>query len=99
MAERIPDPVCVAVRVLDVGGHLVVHDHQRLFRCRHRLSPVKPSPPSARLKSSAANGGVGVAVGVGVGVGVADGVAVGVGVGVADGHDSLPIVMNLPGEF
>jgi hypothetical protein len=34
-----------------------------------------------------------------VGVGVAVGVAVGVGVGVVDGHDSLPIVMNVPGEF
>jgi hypothetical protein len=27
------------------------------------------------------------------------GVGVGVGVGVPDGHDSLPIVMNVPGEF
>src|SRR5438094_2945257 len=43
--------------------------------------------------------GVGVAVGVGVGVGVATGVPVGVGVGVADGQDSLPMVINVPGEF
>ena len=43
--------------------------------------------------------GVAVGVGVGVGVGVAIGVAVGVGVGVADGHDSLPMVINVPGEF
>src|ERR1700747_2818699 len=42
-------------------------------------------------------GGVGVDVGLGVAFGV--GVAVGVGVGVADGHDSLPIVMNVPGLF
>jgi hypothetical protein len=28
---------------------------------------------------------------------VAGGVAVGVGVGVPDGHDSLPIVMKVPG--
>src|SRR6266403_2269433 len=39
--------------------------------------------------------GVGVAVGVGVGVGV----GVTVGVGVADGHDSLPMVINVAGEF
>jgi hypothetical protein len=32
-------------------------------------------------------------------VGVGVGVAVGVGVGVPDGHDSLPIVMNVPGLF
>jgi hypothetical protein len=38
-------------------------------------------------------------VGVGVGVGVALGVPVGVGVGVTDGHDSLPIVINVAGEF
>src|SRR6266550_1273859 len=38
-------------------------------------------------------------LGVGVGVRVATGVAVGVSVGVADGHDSLPIVINVPGEF
>ena len=43
--------------------------------------------------------GVGVGVVVGVGVGVALGVAVGVGVGVADEHVSLPMVMNVPGEF
>ena len=42
---------------------------------------------------------VAVAVGVGVAVGVAVGVPVGVGVGVPDGHDSPPIVMNVPGEF
>jgi hypothetical protein len=41
--------------------------------------------------------GVGVGVGLGVSVGVA--VGVGVGVGVADEHDSLPIVMNVPGEL
>ena len=58
-------------------------------------------------------GGVGVGVGVGVcgggvgggvggggvGVGVTIGVPVGVGVGVVDGHDSLPTVMNVPGEL
>jgi len=38
--------------------------------------------------------GEGDAVGVEVGVGL----AVGVGVGVADGHDSLPMMMNVPGE-
>ena len=43
--------------------------------------------------------GVGVKVGVGVGVRVGVGVAVGAGVGVVDKHDSLPIVMNDPGEF
>jgi len=46
--------------------------------------------------------GVAVAVAVGVGVDVEVGVGVigaGVGVGVAEGHDSLPIVMNEPGEF
>ena len=43
--------------------------------------------------------GVGVGVTVAVGVGVADGVAVGVGVGVTDEHDSLPMVMNVPGLF
>jgi len=43
--------------------------------------------------------GVGVGVKVGVGVRVGVGVAVGAGVGVVDKHDSLPIVMNDPGEF
>src|SRR5215475_7699922 len=49
---------------------------------------------------------VAVAVGVGVGggsvavgVGVGAGVAVAVGVGVPDGHDSVPMVMNVPGLF
>jgi hypothetical protein len=37
--------------------------------------------------------------GGGVGVGVAIGVAVGVGVGVVDEHDSLPMVINVPGEL
>jgi hypothetical protein len=41
--------------------------------------------------------GIGVTVEVGVDLGVALGVAV--GVGVTYGHDSLPIVMNVPGEF
>jgi hypothetical protein len=47
-------------------------------------------------------GGVGVGVGgggVGVGVGVATGVPVGVGVGVVVGQLSLPMVINVPGEF
>ena len=44
---------------------------------------------------------VGVAVGVGVDVGVAVGVAVGVGVGVGVGLPqlSLPMMINVPGEF
>src|SRR6266480_1984140 len=43
--------------------------------------------------------GVGVAIGVAVGVGVDVAVGVAVGVGVADGHDSLPMAMNVPGEL
>src|SRR4029453_16019920 len=33
------------------------------------------------------------------GVAVGVGVVVGVGLGVPDGHDSLPILLNVPGEF
>src|SRR5437762_13529500 len=59
------------------------------------LAQFKPSPPSARLKLSAANRGVGEGVGVGVGVAV----GVGVGEGVAVAQLSLPMVINVPGEL
>ena len=42
---------------------------------------------------------VGVAVAVAVAVGVAVGVAAGLGVGVGAAQLSLPIVINVPGEF
>ena len=59
----------------------------RLFSDASGFVQLGPSPPSVRLKSSAANRGVGVAVGVGVGVNVAVAVGVGVNVAVAVGVD------------
>ena len=55
----------------------------KLFSDASGLVQLAPSPPSARLKSSAANRGVGVGVNVAVAVGVAVAVAVGVNVAVA----------------
>src|SRR6266496_2002884 len=62
--------------------------------------PLPSLNPYAATKPGLGVGvAVGVGVGAGVGVGVTVGVAVGVGVGVADGHDSPPMVINVPGEF
>src|SRR5262249_4958581 len=42
LAKRIPGPICVTVRAIEVGGYLIIRDNQRLFRCRHRFGPVQP---------------------------------------------------------
>ena len=92
LAERVPDPICVTVRASMSGVTWLFTITNVCSDAGTGLAQFKPSPPSARLKSSAANGGVVLPLGC-------VGVAVGVGVGVTDGHDSPPRVMNVAGLF